>query len=122
MKLKIVYAILGILLMVALTGCSMIPEASDCGPHGECKEGYACDTDEKCHVCGNADGRVCCEGNKCEEGLICDAGDCRNCGGEWEPCCKGYTCDEYHDCDDYGTCHIQPGHVANYGSGTSSRG
>lgn len=98
-----------LIIMVLSSGCTgsmnFLPVAEDCGDGGKCPEGYACDTDGKCYVCGNADLRVCCEGNECEEGLICINGKCNECGNEWKYCCDGDKCDENCVCGSDERCH-----------------
>ncbi|MBD3248152.1 hypothetical protein GF382_02580 [Candidatus Falkowbacteria bacterium] len=51
-------------------------------------------------TCG-AEEEFCCEGNVCNEGLLCHYGNCRSCGEEGDMCClRGDACSEGLACLD----------------------
>lgn len=68
-----------------------------------CEEEPVCSFGQKCCVdpndpnrnycadectCG-AENEFCCQGNACQQGLICYLGNCQACGSEGEMCCPG---------------------------------
>jgi hypothetical protein len=46
---------------------------------------------KNCTACGRS-GNLCCTGNKCTTGLVCQAGNCAACGASGDPCCAGNKC------------------------------
>jgi len=132
-------AIIGVIILlitnIIITGCSSTThydpfKLETCTPDRTCPEGFACDTDNKCHACGGEHnlccpgntcaqglvcnqgtcytcgerGSYCCDSDLCEEGLSCLEGVCRGCGLEFEPCCPGNKCEEGTYCSDKNTC------------------
>jgi hypothetical protein len=93
-----------------------------CGAAGQpcCQPGNTC-TVGTCNgttcqpppACG-ADGQICCTGDKCNGGLICKGGQCKNCGDLLQPCCSadkcnswGYICDQNKVCVVCGTSGVR---------------
>jgi len=69
-----------------------------CGGKGEfcckdapkCQDGSVCDNGN-CAECGK-DKQVCCADNQCGAGLVCNDGKCTQCGVEGNICCSGNIC------------------------------
>lgn len=84
-----------------------------CGGIGQrCCEGDLCNDwliceDGECVRCGDA-GQICCENNECIIWRMCENGECVRCGYADHMCCPGGICSAGHECENGECVYVPP--------------